>query len=464
MSETDSLWHLALIVLPSQNLLAVVGQWSLEDLYRAVEMESVGHLGTALAGIAAIVGLPAQFLINRHRMAMARREHDAQLKAARDELDELRRASEDDAYRELERLLSDLLKLRISYPDVITAPYVNTAEDPRSGQADVMARKSAHANLIYNFVEAIYDHSRDRPKLEKTWRSVGMHEAERELGWLAVPRHQNQFKSGFRRWLCSHAPTLRKASTEERAKLFMDIAKPLPPDDFSREAVWQIYTNAIEASEQKPKEAFLAMLADQRYLCAVAYDCDDDEPDGEMRRSKQPKRIIGFALVFVPSAGGSLASGSLDFTVLEYMATDSLYRRQGIGAALFHAAKALFSHDRPMLLEVDSVRQSRAEFNGPGKQSEREARMRFYKNEGCKQIAGLRYDLPLPGQQPEMVILCSDDAGRASLSRDEVECCLRTLYVDVYGQAANDRRIGHMLQPLPPDVELVDIEIEDGGS
>lgn len=427
------------VSLVSSAYLNDIARWFLE-LVRAYQAE-ISNVGTVLTGLVALIGFGLQSWYNQRLRANAQREFDARLKAKNDQLEQSRKSSEEDAYQELEHLLSDLLKLRIQYPEIITSPYVDPEREGNLATSaidpNVTARKSGHANLIYNFVEAIYDHSRDRPILERTWRTVAMHEADRELGWLAVPRHQNQFKPGFRRWLCRHCPSLRDGAPEVRWSYFVDYARPLPQDAASYEAVWDIYSNSIEPSEQKPKDKFLAMLADERYRCAVAY-CETD-----------PSLIIGFALVFVPRP-----TGAFNFTLLEYMATSSKHRQQGVGSGLFHAAKAMFSNDWPMVLEVDAVEQTAPGLNTTAKSEARKARMHFYQNAGCKLISGLRYQLPMPGKQPDLVLLCSDDSGRTRLSRDEVECCLRTIYVEVYGQAATDPRIRFMLDPLPPEVDL----------
>jgi hypothetical protein len=102
-----------------------------------------------------------------------------------------------------------------------------------------------------------------------------------------------------------------------------------------------------------------------------------------------------------------------------------------------------------LLLEVESDRMEGAE---------RELRARrkgFYRTLGAREITGLQWIMPPQGDvlPPPMEMLVMGLA-EGSVSREQLRAWLRGIYVEVYGQGAEDERIGSMLANLPQDVPL----------
>ncbi|MFA5900632.1 MAG: GNAT family N-acetyltransferase [Hyphomicrobium sp.] len=184
-----------------------------------------------------------------------------------------------------------------------------------------------------------------------------------------------------------------------------------------------LYQGAIEASEQKSADELAAMLHNPRYKMLVARD---------------GQSVIAFAIVYFPACGS--------FWLLEYMAVDPGRRSQGLGERTFQAAKRLAAGivaGAPCVLEVDQP-----DGNAPADVASR--RLRFYGRLGCRRIEGLSYILPMEkaGTPPPMWLLVHGIEDRDTLSVGEVGQWLQALYVEVYEQPSDDRRIFTMLSCL----------------
>ncbi|MDZ4842454.1 MAG: GNAT family N-acetyltransferase [Hyphomicrobium aestuarii] len=190
----------------------------------------------------------------------------------------------------------------------------------------------------------------------------------------------------------------------------------------------EIYQEAIDPSEQKSPPEIIGMLQDHRYVLMIGSDeCG----------------TLGFSISFYPQ--------NADFWLLEYMAVDSKQRSRGVGEALFNAAYnhgLSFDPNRIMVLEVDQPGQS----NNP--KNDTVSRFRFYSRMKCRRITGLDYILPLEaaGPPPPMMLLVFRQPPIDRLPKSKVREWLIRMYVDVYGQSANDPRIDISMSQLGDSV------------
>ncbi len=189
-----------------------------------------------------------------------------------------------------------------------------------------------------------------------------------------------------------------------------------------------IYTEAHPASERKSIGLLAAMIQRPEYLFLAA---------------SEESRVVGFAIVLCfPQSSACL---------LEYLAIAQDRRSHGLGQSLFTQVATLPEvAGRYLLIEVDSNPPQAA----PNPSNAR--RKAFYRKLGCRQIEGLAYIMPpvsLSAPPPmEMLVYKSPlpaFIGQAHL-REWLQCC----YVEVYGRAADDRRIDSMLQGLPQNLRL----------
>lgn len=192
-----------------------------------------------------------------------------------------------------------------------------------------------------------------------------------------------------------------------------------------------IYQEAIDPSEQKTAAEIEAMLADPRYALIV---------------SRTDGAISGFLIALFPQGA--------DFWLLEYMAVVASGRGKRIGETLFNEAHRYGRQRdgaRVMLIEVDQPGHSTNPSN------DTQARYRFYQRMACLKLQGVDYILPLEtgGMPPPMMLLTFGAPGPAKVSKAQVRNWLTTIYVDAYGQAASDPRIGKMMSPLEDQVALL---------
>jgi GNAT superfamily N-acetyltransferase len=193
--------------------------------------------------------------------------------------------------------------------------------------------------------------------------------------------------------------------------------------------LFAIYASSIAASEQKPEAWLRAMVAAPEYRVWISQDAG---------------HVLGFSILFVPPGGG--------FALLEYMAVAPGRRGHGFGAKLFQKtverAVTPEGGTLPVLLEVDS------DVEASSDRALRTRRLHFYRRLGCKEIAGLRYLMPLQvaGPAPEMVLMIYRDAHEMPVPRRDLERWLMTIYRDVYHVPPDDPRVAKMLAPLPDPV------------
>lgn len=202
----------------------------------------------------------------------------------------------------------------------------------------------------------------------------------------------------------------------------MQITPLAADDDSAFNQMFALYTQAIEASERKPRAAIAAYVRDPRCRILLA---------------REAGAVQAFAMLFYPSSAG--------FWLLDYLAVDATLRSQGMGARMFAAASAdaATRGARPCLIEIDQPGAAVSPGNDPI------ARAAFYRRLGCRRLQGLDYVLPLDvaGTPPPMQVLVHGALG--PFSKATVHQWLTALYTEVYDRPADDPRIAAMLHDLP---------------
>lgn len=139
---------------------------------------------------------------------------------------------------------------------------------------------------------------------------------------------------------------------------------------------------------------------------------------------------------------------SAGVSLLDYLFSRMDMRGSGLGAALFRAVAGELG-DRRLLIEVDSEREASAD------QAIRKRRKDFYRRLGCRQLVGLPYILPLPGEgdPPLMDILVLGEE-RDAVATAEVRDWLLAMIGEAYPDVAAAPLVSRMLDDLGPSIPL----------
>ena len=194
-------------------------------------------------------------------------------------------------------------------------------------------------------------------------------------------------------------------------------------------ALTAIYTEAHPECERKSLEQLRAMLTRPEYAFLTA------ARDGE---------VVAFAIC--------LSCRESDACLLEYMAVEREHRSGGIGQEMFRAAgRVSEAGGRFLIAEVDSDK-------GPSEDRvDRTRRKEFYRRLGAREVEGLNYYMPrvTEAEPPAMELMAWRAELPGAVSRERLGAWLRSIYLEVYGQAEDDPRIEFMLRGLPEDVRLI---------
>ncbi|MGA3159978.1 MAG: hypothetical protein ABSC77_02090 [Terracidiphilus sp.] len=93
-------------------------------------------------------------------------------------------------YATLDKTYSEIQKLIIEKPH-LAQPH------PKGKTSDQLVQYDAFAFDVWNFIEAIYDYSKDKPELLKTWKCVIFYEANLHGVWFNKPENHKKFKKAF---------------------------------------------------------------------------------------------------------------------------------------------------------------------------------------------------------------------------------------------------------------------------
>jgi len=96
-------------------------------------------------------------------------------------------------YSELDRQYADLLRLAVERPKLRSPDEMRT-EDER-------AQYDAYANIVWNFIETVYDRGKDDPQLIVTWTSAMLSESRFHRAWFDRDDNKFLYKEPFREWV-----------------------------------------------------------------------------------------------------------------------------------------------------------------------------------------------------------------------------------------------------------------------
>jgi ribosomal protein S18 acetylase RimI-like enzyme len=191
----------------------------------------------------------------------------------------------------------------------------------------------------------------------------------------------------------------------------------------------EIYTQAHPANERKSVAELEAMLRRPEYHFLVA---------------ERNAEAVGFAIC--------LELDCADAMLLEYLAIRHSLRGHGYGSEIFRAAAHLAENaDRFLIIEVD------AETAGASATAEAVRRKQFYRRLGCREMAGLVYQMPALARDtpPPMQLMLWKQTLPEAVPRTQLRLWLASIYRKAYHQPADDPRMEAMLKPLAAEVRLM---------
>ena len=217
----------------------------------------------------------------------------------------------------------------------------------------------------------------------------------------------------------------------------LQIYRLAPTDTPAFEALATIYATAIEPSEQKSVAALAAAFVQPLYRFIVAAEAG---------------AIVGFSIVYL--------SQDADIWVLEYLAVAAAHEGKGVGGKVFAHSAAIAGPERIGLIEAD------AETGKIDGSAMRRRRLAFYARLGCRRLGDISYLLPLQanGTPPPMDLLVHAPDAISSVSVETARDWLTRLYVEVYGQPADDPRIDLMLARQSREIALKSIGSAPGSA
>ena len=200
-----------------------------------------------------------------------------------------------------------------------------------------------------------------------------------------------------------------------------------PADAAAFEGLYAIYVDVFPLSERKPRERLWDMLNTPAYVFIV----------GETGGS-----VLCFAITRILDGAGA--------ALLEYMGVRRDLQGRGLGGRTFRAVAAHPSlAGRVLLLEVEDERG----LDPTGDEARRKA---FYRDLGCREVAGLTYVMPTVADSapPPMNILTHTASATPAISKSTLTGWLRAIYAEVYGRPKADPAIAAMVAALSDDIPL----------
>jgi GNAT superfamily N-acetyltransferase len=189
--------------------------------------------------------------------------------------------------------------------------------------------------------------------------------------------------------------------------------------------MFAIYEASIPARERRTRAAVTELARRGRYRIHGAW------RDGA---------LVAAAVIF-DCAGAEIS-------LLDYLFSREDMRGSGLGGALFGAVAADLG-ERRLLVEVDSDREAAAD------QAIRRRRKDFYRRLGCRQLVGLPYILPLPGEgDPPLMDLLVLGEVRNTVPTVEVRHWLLTMIGEAYPDVPAEALVARMVGNLGPSIAL----------
>ncbi|MGH6616504.1 GNAT family N-acetyltransferase [Sphingomonas sp.] len=193
------------------------------------------------------------------------------------------------------------------------------------------------------------------------------------------------------------------------------------------EEFYEIFCEALPASERKPRELIVALATRSDYYLLI----------GEIGG-----RVMSFAILYL--------SDRYPIALLEYLGTSAAARGKGLGAEMFRAAIDRIGSDS-LVIEVDSDRQD------SGDLEMRRRRKQFYARLGARQIPGVEYRMPKIGADspPELDLMVRPGGGRTHVTKDEMAAWIEDIFRGAYHRAVPREELARMIQAMPSHVDLI---------
>lgn len=100
------------------------------------------------------------------------------------------REERDTFYATLDRTYFEIQKLVIEHPHL-------SQPDPAGKTTEQLIQYDAFALIVWNFLESVFDYSKERKNLAETWGCILRHEARVHGAWFRKSDNQLKFKSPF---------------------------------------------------------------------------------------------------------------------------------------------------------------------------------------------------------------------------------------------------------------------------
>jgi len=183
----------------------------------------------------------------------------------------------------------------------------------------------------------------------------------------------------------------------------------------------EIYTDSFPANERHPADVIRERARDERYRVIVG---------------REQNEIVFFAMLR-PLRGS-------EFVLLDYMATKSRHRGQGVGAAFLKSVAGMAEvKGKFLLMEIEDP--ARGE-----NREERARRVEFYRRQGAKQLQGVRYLMPgLSGGAPtEMILMVLPPCGEGEIDAMAVRRVVIQIYKELYNRDREDSLLNSFVNEI----------------
>jgi len=100
------------------------------------------------------------------------------------------RKQRDTFYATMDRAYFDIQKLVIDNPHLSQTGLVDKS-------AQQIIQYDAFAFIVWNFIESIYDYSKEEKALAETWECILKHESALHAEWFRRPENRTKFKKPF---------------------------------------------------------------------------------------------------------------------------------------------------------------------------------------------------------------------------------------------------------------------------
>jgi len=152
--------------------------------------------------------------------------------------------------------------------------------------------------------------------------------------------------------------------------------------------------------------------------------------------------LHGFAL--------ALFASDVGFWYLDYIATGSTLRGNGIGGALYQRVRELALASAPIGLFYECLPDDPARCSDPAFAKQNAARLRFYAQFGARPIVGTGYETPLRPGELDLPHLVYDDLGTGrELGRDDCQRVMRAIL---------ERKYQHLVGPEYVDAVVASVQ------